>query len=270
MRTLQLLFFSVIFIFCFINCKSDTNNNPPVTPPVAKIILYAWNFSEANALHDLAELNSNVSVVTDPLDSSNKVMQIVLPNGQYRTEASVGASSPHYFNADTNDAENGDEFWVGLRILKYNEPFTGSNTTPSIFQIGPVQNSVTYPSATSSGHYQLMLSTTSDKWKWREYTSVFNPNTYNDTIASPTYGKWERFVFHCRFRSNSTGLIEVWKNDVKIYSKARQNGIKYDRTRIKWGIYIGAGNTVHETLKCYFDDVKIGGANANYETVTTR
>lgn len=64
--------------------------------------------------------------------------------------------------------------------------------------------------------------------------------------------------------------MEVWKNDVKIYSAARQNGVQYDRTRIKWGIYIGAGNTVHETIKCYFDDIKIGNLNAGYNDVVPK
>jgi hypothetical protein len=256
-----------LILFLFTSCKP--NGDDPITdPPIAKKILYSWNFSESNSLHDLAELTSNVSIVADPLDSTNKVLQCILPNGEYRTEASVGA--PHYFNADNNDSIHGDEFWVGMRILKYKEPFTGSNTTPSIFQIGPVQNTVTYPGTTSAGHYQLTLSTTTNKWKWREYTSVFDPNTYSGEISSVNYGKWDRFVFHCRVRSNNTGLIEVWQNDVKIYSAARQNGIKYDRTRIKWGIYIGAGNTVHETLKCYFDDVKIGNRNAVYGDVVPK
>jgi hypothetical protein len=64
--------------------------------------------------------------------------------------------------------------------------------------------------------------------------------------------------------------MEVWQNDVKIYTVTRQNGIQYDRTRIKWGIYIGEGNTVHETIKCYFDDVKIGGSTANYDLVNPK
>jgi hypothetical protein len=64
--------------------------------------------------------------------------------------------------------------------------------------------------------------------------------------------------------------MEVWKNDVKIYSAARQNGVPYDRTRIKWGMYVGAGNINHETAKCYFDDIKIGNRKARYEDVVPK
>lgn len=257
-----------VAITIFISCN-PADEDQIANPPIAKKLLYTWNFSESNPLHDLNELTPNVSIVSDPLDSSNKVMQVVLPKGEYRTEASVGAGSPHYFYIDkSTDSIHGDEIWAGVRILKYKEPFGGSNTNASIFQIGPVQR--TTDPTNGSGLYQLILSTSTDKWKWREFTSTCNPGYYNDTISTTSYGKWERFVFHCKFRSNNTGLMEVWKNDVKIYSAARQNGVQYDRTRIKWGMYVGAGNINHETAKCYFDDVKIGNRNASYEDVAPK
>ena len=267
MKTLIIRILYCFVVICFLSCNPNSGN--PVVNPPAKKLLYSWNFSESNPLHDLNELTPNVSIVSDPLDTSNKVMQVVLPTGEYRTEASVGASSPHYFYIDVSkDSIHGDEIWAGVRILKYKEPFGGSNTNASIFQIGPVQR--TTDPTNGSGLYQLILSTSTDKWKWREFTSSCNPGYYNDTISTTRYGKWERFVFHCRFRSNNTGLMEVWKNDVKIYSAARQNGVQYDRTRIKWGMYVGAGNINHETAKCYFDDIKIGNRNASYEDVVPK
>ena len=191
-----------------------------------------------------------------------------MPNSEYRTEASIGATSPHYFYADSIDTAHGDESWVGLRILKFKEPFSGNNTNASIFQIGPVHN-IYYPK-NGKGHYQLRLSTTTDTWKLREFESMCDPYNLNADISTVNYGKWNRFVFHCKFRSNNTGLMEIWQNDVKIYSETRQNGVKNARTRIKWGIYLGAGNTDHETIKCYFDDIKVGGSKANYEAVSSK
>lgn len=268
MRTLiKALFYS--YFLLFLNGCNPANENPIDNSTTPRKLLYSWDFSESSPLHDLNELTSNVSVATDPLDPTNKVMQVILPKGEYRTEASVGASSPHYFYIDkSSDFIHGDEIWAGVRIFKYKETFGGSNTNASIFQIGPVQR--TTDPTNGSGHYQLILSTTTDKWKWREFTSSCNPGYYNDTISTTRYGKWERFVFHIRFRSNNTGLMEVWKNDVKIYSAARQNGVEYDRTRIKWGMYVGAGNINHETNKCYFDDIKIGNRNSGYDDVVPK
>ena len=236
--------------------------------PAATGLLYQWDFEGNIPIHDFNEITPNVSVVADPLDPANRVMLCVLPVGEYRTEVCAGASKIHYFYADSTNVEHGDEFWVGVRILKMLEYYSGTNAYPSIFQIGPVQNPVTYPQETSFGHYQLHLNTKTDKWRLREFKSVYDPNEYADDIAPLNYGRWEKFVFHCIFRSNDTGLLEIWKNGVKVYSQKRQNGIKYDRTRIKWGVYIGAGNSVNSDVKCYFDDIKIGGANSSYDEVT--
>jgi len=265
----KILILSIFITAIHFNTIAQKNSNSPAqVDSDKKRLLYSWTFSESNPLHDLAELTPDVTVVEDPLDPSNKVMQCVLPNGEYRTEASVGAKSPHYFYADSIDSAHGDEIWVGFRLLKFNEPFSGTNTNVSIFQIGPVHN-IYFPK-NGKGHYQLRLSTTTDKWKLREFESMCDPNTCNDDISAVNYGQWDRFVFHCKFKSDNTGVFEIWRNDVKIYSATRQNGVKNARTRVKWGIYLGAGNTEHETLKCYFDDVKIGGSNANYDVVVPR
>lgn len=263
----QFCFF--VLVLSFLSCDDiDTNENKE--PVSAKKILYEWNFSDEKPFHDLAELTENVSVVSDPLDSTNKVQQFILNKGESRTEVSVGASSPHYFYADKNDSVHGEEFWVGFKILKFKEPFTGANTSPSIFQIGPIQNTVSNPGITSKGHYQLMLNTESDEWKWREYSSDFNPNSYSSDISTINYGKWDRLVFHCIFRSDDTALIEIWQNDKKIYSKKRQNGTKHSRTRIKWGIYVGTSNKANEKLTCYFDDIKIGNQLSGYNDVVPK
>ena len=265
MKTLKRNWLILLIIF-LTPIQSVQNQN--VSSKSSSGLLYQWDFENNNPMHDLLEVNSNVTILKDPLDSmKNKVMCCFLPNGEYRTEASVGNPKIHYFYADSIDVNNGDEFWVGVRILKFKENYSGLNKSPSIFQIGPVQNPITYKGSTSAGHYQLLLNTQTDQWILREYNTQYNPNYTRDNISPVNYGKWENFVFHCKFRSNSTGLIEIWKNGKIIYSVTRPNGIKYDRTRIKWGVYIGAGNTAHEPLKCYFDDIKIGGAKSSYNEV---
>ena len=265
MKTLKINQLLLFAIFCTVSQfsigqKSTTQNKSG--------LIFEWNFESTNPFHDLDEINPNLTVIGDPLDSlKNKVMCCFLPYGVYRAEASVGGTKPHYHYADSVDIEHGDEIWAGVRILKFKEHYTGVNKNLSIFQIGPVQNPVTYPGVTSAGHFQLQLNTETDQWKWREFKTQYNPNNVKEDISPVNYGKWEKFVFHCKFRSNNTGLMEIWQNGVKIYSVNRLNGIPHDRTRIKWGVYIGAGNTVHEPIRCYFDDIKIGGANSSYKEV---
>lgn len=263
-RTILLLFFALSLQLVYSQSTTNLSVNKGTKPSG---LLYQWTFDELNPFHDLAEKTSNVSITTDPLNPSNKVMMCYLPTGEYRSEVSVGDPKIHYFFADSVDNEHGDEIWVGVKILKMKEVYTATNKNPCIFQIGPLKNEITFPGKISSGHFQLQLNTETDKWKWREFKSDYNFNFCKEDISEVNYGKWDKFVFHCKFKSNAQGLMEVWQNGTKIYSITRQNGIRFSRTRIKWGVYIGAGNTEHEPLHCYYDDVKIGGRNSSYQEV---
>lgn len=239
--------------------SSDTRNN----------LLYAWDFeSGANPTHDLGTVSGTFEIVDDPLGDANKVLKCLLPQGEYRTEFVVGTPDIHYFYCDSGDERTGDEIWAGFRVLKLRQSVTGSNNNVSTFQVGPVQNIITYPGTTSSGHYQLQMNLKTDQWRIREYESVYNPDhsTARDLTAID-YAHWESFVIHCIFRSSSDALFEIWKNGEKIFSQQRKNGIPHDRTRIQFGLYIGAGNSLDGDLTCYFDDIRIGGREARFEDV---
>ena len=263
-RIIVLLFFTFSLQLGYSQFSTDSST---IKQDKLSGLLYQWSFDEPNPFHDLAESTQNVTIVADPFNPSNKVLCCYLPNGEYRSEVSVGNPKIHYFFADSIDNVHGEEIWIGVKILKMKEAYTGVNKSPCIFQIGPLKNEIIFPGKVSSGHFQLQLNTETDKWKWREFKSDYNFNYCKEDISPVNYGMWEKFVIHCVFKSNSQGLIEVWQNGTKIYSEKRQNGIRFDRTRIKWGVYIGAGNTEHEPLHCYYDNVKIGGRKSSYQEV---
>lgn len=254
-------------------CSEEASALFPPTPPnspTASAILHAWDFEGSEPLRELIEYDPNVVTVTaDPLNPLNKVMKCYLPDGSYRTECVVGDNGKiHFFHCDSQDKKTGRELWIGARILFIEqEAYVGTNNYSSTFQIGPVQNPVSLPGVTSAGHYQLQLGVKSHEWRWREFKSVYNPNEYVGNISKVSVGKWDRFVFHCIFRSDDNALMEVWQNDKKIYTCQRQNGIIGDRTRIQWGVYLGANNGSHTPLTCYFDDIKVGNVDANYDAV---
>lgn len=235
-------------------------------------ILYEWSFEGDNAMHDLDETDANAAVVPDPLNpTKNKVLEFTLPQGEYRTEVSVGKSTIHWFYCDMYDAKSGDDIWVGFRLLTEQSDVTGANMSACAFQIGPIQNNVTYPNEVSAGHYQLQMNMESNSWRIREFSSIFNPNnSAAQDIAQIEASKWSSFVIHCVFRSTTEGLIEIWKDGTKIYSKQRKNGIAFSRTRIKWGIYIGADNSYDKDVKMYYDDIKIGGRESGYDQVVPK
>ena len=266
---LFMLFIFVSLIFLSMSCKSAVEEL--VKPPVADYskVFLQWDF-EKEPTGLLGYPSSNIQIVADPLNPANKVMKVNLPEGEYRTEVSPNmrtSSSLNYFHADDSSLETGDEFWLGIKILKPKEDPSGQ---PVIVQLGPINNPTNNPGVTSAGHYQLQWKSDTDKWRWREFQSTFDPNTTSTDMVTVNYGVWEKFVFHCKFKSNANGLIEVWRNGEKIYTVTRQNGTAKSQTRIVWGVYTGIGNVTHPDFSCYYDDVKIGNRNASYNDVVPK
>jgi hypothetical protein len=254
-------------------------------------VLYHWDFEGATPFNNLGfELSSpnSITVVNDPLNPSNKVMKTVLLQGNDRTEVFFSnlSQSILYYYADANpgftDQANtianslslGHELWISVKILKPQEQNT-NGIKPCFFQFGPVNNLVSSPTQGSRGFWQLRMTNgttpTGDFWNSRIFGNTpFTPAAMNQdhNFVSKPYGVWEHFVFHFKYSATSGGIVEGWKDGVKYINVSGQNAYAFNRSRIKWGIYLGVGNSAGQTLTCYFDDVKIGGANSSYEDIS--
>ncbi len=295
----RVVFFLVAFLFCFSACTKKSIPLVQPTPPVVvqptqPVYLYQWNFEGTDALHDLfiedaSALKNSVAIVADPLNSANKVCKTTLLKGNDRTELSVYTSDLTkivYFYADagkgfTDKANSipdvnslGNEVWMSMKIFKPQEQNTGG-IKPCIAQLGPVSNASLNPPVSSSGLFQLRMrngtTPNGDNWNWR----VFGGTAYtsaaldvDNSFTQPSYGKWEKFVFHCVYSTGSNGLIEVWKDGVKYINTSGANAIAFNRFRIKWGLYLGIGSSAGQDLTCYFDDIKIGDKRSSYEAIS--
>ena len=287
----KITFLLLITLFIQIACKTQvviTNHQEQAK------LLYSWDFEGAAPLHNLgiedeSPLKNGMSIVSDPTNPLNKVLRTVLLQGNDRTEVSLFTSNLKkiiYFYADASKgfidknnitADNtslGNEVWMSIKILKPQEQNT-NGIKPCIVQFGPVSNSTLNPPVSSSGFCQLRMrngsTPTSDSWNWRVFGgNVYTPSTLtiDNSFVSPTYGKWEKFVLHCKYSTGKNGLIEVWKDGIKYININVQNAIAFSRFRIKWGIYLGMGNSCNKDLTCYFDEVKIAGSNSSFEEIS--
>lgn len=85
--------------------------------------------------------------------------------------------------------------------------------------------------------------------------------------------KWHAYVMHVKHSTGSTGLIELWRNGVKIMNRYGANMYPVDddghNPSLKLGIYKSAWNgssTTETSLRVlYYDDIKIGNEYATYE-----
>jgi hypothetical protein len=163
---------------------------------------------------------------------------------------------------------------MSIKILKPQEQNT-NGIKPCVVQLGVVSNATLIPPVGSSGFCQLRVHNSSkpngDSWNWRIFGGrVYTPEDLNVDydFTKPAYGKWEKFVFHCKYSTGSDGVIEVWKDGKRYINEKGVNAISFNRFRIKWGLYLGIGNSAGEDLNCYFDDVKIAGSNSSLEEIS--
>lgn len=84
---------------------------------------------------------------------------------------------------------------------------------------------------------------------------------------------WQSYVMHIKHATGSTGLIELWRNGVKLMNRSGANMTSVDgdehNPSLKLGIYKSAWNgsstTETSTRVIYYDDIKIGNEYATYE-----
>jgi hypothetical protein len=85
---------------------------------------------------------------------------------------------------------------------------------------------------------------------------------------------WNDWVFHIRFDYDNDGILEVWKNGVKVLNRVNQpnsyNDINLPYFKIgvyKWG-WDGWQSYSPENIRViYYDEVRIGNENSNYSEV---
>jgi hypothetical protein len=95
--------------------------------------------------------------------------------------------------------------------------------------------------------------------------------TWND-LGTFLKDAWHTYVLHAKHSSSSDGLIELWIDGQKVFTKSGANaypvGSTYHMPNMKLGIYKSNWNgseTTQTNLRVlYFDDIRIGNENATY------
>ncbi len=217
---------------------------------------YHWNFTYSNnAFHDLVKESPQTAQTRDwdPLDSTNRVMKTTMPAGVYRTEVRMSRK----FNVGT-------EFWIGFRMLR---PYGGHNGFVVNFQIGPRYYIADTSSAGSSGLHQLSTVRSADSSRIQTFGNGVPIASYKNYLDKINWGQWEKWVIHCRYQADSTGLLEVWKNDTLVFSHAGQNGMPGTMTSVKWGAYNGKEHPATAETIVYFDDITVASGEYGYADV---
>ena len=99
-----------------------------------------------------------------------------------------------------------------------------------------------------------------------------NPSTkYQYDLGSIPKDTWQSYVFHINHLHSSSGIVEVWRNGVKIFTRQGSNAYdysSYDKPYWKIGLYKWEWNGTQTSdvsrRVIYFDNVREGNENASY------
>ena len=107
-------------------------------------------------------------------------------------------------------------------------------------------------------------------------TTIQGDWTYKRIDLGPIdIGKWADWVFHIKWAYDNTGILEIWKNKVKVISRINLPNSFNDATYpyFKIGIYRYGWSTMPENpikvRTVYVDEVKIGDGTANLEKMSS-
>jgi hypothetical protein len=98
-----------------------------------------------------------------------------------------------------------------------------------------------------------------------------HPTTKTTLDVGPAvFDRWVDYVVHIKWdATGKTGLLEIWQDGQQIVNK--QNiSIGYPEMRQpywKMGLYCWTAQSVYTEKNIYYDEARIGGPSANYDTV---
>lgn len=187
----------------------------------------------------------------------------------YRTGVQLAADPqmPPDRDSDPWEALNDREYWVGVSI--YIDP---SNV---IDPLGESENLFQFKAQPwgAMRHPPFALYMDADNWQLH----LRGQNAHDDRWTTPIandIGRWTDWVFNVKFSHADQGFLRVWKNRELVYQYYGSNiGDAATGVKIAFGVYKWPWRPEHnhptnsvERL-FYFDELRVGNADATYEDV---
>ena len=125
----------------------------------------------------------------------------------------------------------------------------------------------------------LALLTSKGKWeidfRWdTNKITVSEPEYRNQSIGTYEREKWTDWVFHVKWSYEEDGLLEIWKNGIRVFTRSGPIGFNDDAgVYMKTGIYKWLWEESSEESNItkrimYVDEIYIGNKNASFSDVS--
>lgn len=257
-------------------------------PTIARAgLLFSTDFEEqridANQLYTLDALccAHSAVIVNNPVRAGNYAVKVTLNSDD----------AGNIFWTYTNPAKRaelrwynigpktGSERWFGIAM--YVDPSWVDHTSdPNGTILLQIHGTQSDPGEAAHSPQFAIIITRDNRW---------NVNTLYDTnaittsatlgkivrdVGAVTKGVWINWVIHAKWRYDSTGLLEVWKDGNKVVNYTGPNTYNDNPAQqalMAFGIYKSwyglQQPSPRDTLIMYYDQVKIGDESSNYNEV---
>ena len=110
---------------------------------------------------------------------------------------------------------------------------------------------------TDNGKCYLELETSGLTYRYDLFSSAKTSDASNTGFVNHPLDKWHEFTFHFIHSFNSDGLIEIYRDGVKIHT---HNGPNLHLQMPKWkmGLYTSTDRNLVPSKVIYFDNIKVG------------
>jgi hypothetical protein len=195
----------------------------------------------------------SLTAVNNPSGSGN-----VIRYELHSTDRIVSSSVRSEFQLPANmDAPETSERWYGLRYLL--EKYDADAGAESILQWHDKDGS------------SPPLSIQVQNGRMNVCQSFSSGNLHYD-IGPTVTGKWFSIVMHVKWTMGNTGLLEVWKDGIKLVNKpnvrTNSSGGSYMKIGInKWSWAPGGGSSSVTERLFYIDDFRMGNERSSYNDV---
>ncbi len=174
-----------------------------------------------------------------------------------RTDNDVAGSKRAEARRASNDEPNLKERWYGMSYF-----------LPNDYIPDPAPELLTQWQSLKGISPPLAIWTNNGRWQIVQYGNVSTDLGVYET------GKWTDYVVHVKWSLSNDGLIELWKNGVKVFTKTGPNSYPGYATGnyMKSGIYKWRWHSDPASSKTYVrivyqDEIRIGNENATYNDV---
>jgi hypothetical protein len=107
----------------------------------------------------------------------------------------------------------------------------------------------------------------SARWRVRGFLERVRQEPIRKEIGPVELGRWDTWIMHFKLRTDAQGLFELWHDGELVARKEGPNALVRDSIPLKWGPYIGIGNTVTAPIVLFYDDVILGDERCRMEDI---